>query len=286
MSAKWMRIETDFVDHPKVLRLATILGVSEADAGWYVMRTWSWMSRFCPAGQVRDIDGTSLETSCKWGGEPGQLLAALVRAEWLETWDSDGTPVGWQVHDWAEHQGKVAGKAAKERERKRAYRERRRAELSQSVPRDNHGTGDGTDAGRPAQRDVTGRDVTYVTTSVPLGVPEVVEQARLVEVPPSPVPAEALEDRLTDAEFQVFEHWRQTLRHPKAKATPERKRLLAKALRTYTVEDLQKAITGCSRSPHHMGENDRRTVYDDLELIIRDAKHVESFMRLAEGVAA
>lgn len=278
MSAKWMRIETDFVDHPKVARLATFLAISEADAGWYVMRAWSWLSRFCPTGQLRDIDGTAFETACKWSGAPGALLSAMVRAEWLEAWDIDGTPAGWEAHDWAEHQGKVAGKASKERERKRAYREKKRLEASESVPRDSDGTGNGTNAGRPAQRDVTGRDVTGRLTTY-------VEQARLVEVPPTPRPVEVLDDSLTDAEFQVFEHWRQTLRHPKAKATPERKRILGKALKLYSVEDLQRAITGCSRSPHHMGQNERQTVYDDLELILRDAKHIESFMRLVEVAA-
>lgn len=112
-----------------------------------------------------------------------------------------------------------------------------------------------------------------------------VEQARLVDVPPTPQQSQALEDKLTDEEFQVFEHWRQTLRHPKAKATPERKRIIAKALKTYTVEECQRAITGCSWSPHHMGQNDRNTRYDDLELILRDAKHLEGFMRLVTEAA-
>lgn len=133
------------VDHPKTGRLEALLG--EPLAGWYVIRALSWVSRFCPAGHVRDNDGTSLESSAKWRGTPGELLAALVSCGWL-----DVAPGGWEWHDWAEHQGKVAHKAAKERERKAAYR----ARLAKNVPRDN----DGTSAGRPAQRDVTGRDVT------------------------------------------------------------------------------------------------------------------------------
>ena len=106
-----------------------------------------------------------------------------------------------------------------------------------------------------------------------------------MDVPPTPEPPKALEDKLTDAEFQVFEHWRQTLNHPKAKATPERKRIIARALKAYSVEECQRAITGCSRSPHHMGQNDRGTRYDDLELILRDAKHIEGFLRLVVEAA-
>lgn len=110
---------------------------------------------------------------------------------------------------------------------------------------------------------------TTLSSELDLGVPEL------------PKPAPALEDRLTDDEFQVFEHWRVVCRHPKAKATPERKRLLAKALRVYSVHELQLAVSGVLKSPHHMGQNDRHTVYDDLSLILRDAKHIEMFQRLA-----
>jgi hypothetical protein len=92
-----------------------------------------------------------------------------------------------------------------------------------------------------------------------------------------------LEAALTDDEFDVFEHWRVTLDHPKAKPTPERKRLIAKWLKVYSREDLRAAIEGCRRSPHHMGQNDRHTKYDSLELILRDAKHIESFMGMTEA---
>ena len=149
MSAKWLRLESDIVDHPKTGRLEALLG--EPLAGWYVIRALSWMSRFCPTGHVRDNDGTSLESSAKWRGAPGELLAALVSCGWL-----DVVSGGWEWHDWAEHQGKVAYKASKERERKAAYRSKRPAHVPTNVPRDS----DGTTTGRPAQRDVTGRDVT------------------------------------------------------------------------------------------------------------------------------
>jgi len=98
-----------------------------------------------------------------------------------------------------------------------------------------------------------------------------------------PIPAVALDEKLADAEFQVFEHWRVRLDHPRAKATTERKRLIAKWLKVYTVDELHRAIDGVKLSPYHMGQNDRHKIYDDLELILRDAKHIEGFMRLAGG---
>lgn len=269
-----MRIETDFVDHPKTYRLAARFGGDHDAALAVVLRAWSWLSRFCPTGHVRDIDGTAFGTACKWRGGPVEALNSLVSAGFLEALP-DG---GWDAHDWSDHQGKVAAKASKERDRKAAYR----AKKAGNVPALSHGTDEGTDAGRPAQRDVTGRDVTgrinTMSSTLDLVPTEPPKQ-------PDDVP-EKLRDKLTDDEFQVFEHWRQTLNHPKAIASPERKRLIAKWLPIYGVERLQAAITGCSASAHHMGQNDRHTRYDSLELILRDAKHIEDFETMASGRAA
>lgn len=253
MSAKWIRVETDFVDHPKAERLAGTLG--DPNAGWYILRGWSWLSRFCPTGQFRDIDGTAFEEACRWRGKAGGLLEALVLSGLLDCLDTGG----WEAHDWADHQGKVAATAEKERERKRAYR----ASLSHGrptvVPRDNERDKNR----RPAQRDVTGRDVTLKDY-----------------VEPSSTPVD-LESKLTDDEFQVFEHWRTALNHPASKPTSERRRLIAKWLKVYSVADLQSAVDGCARTPWNMGENPNRKRYDSLELILRDAKHIEDFMGVA-----
>ena len=81
----------------------------------------------------------------------------------------------------------------------------------------------------------------------------------------------------------VFKHWQKTLNHPQAKLTPERQRKIKIALKTYSAAQLCTAIEGCAKTPHNMGQNDRHEVYDDLCLILRDAAHIERFMRNAES---
>lgn len=86
---------------------------------------------------------------------------------------------------------------------------------------------------------------------------------------------------------EVFERWKSTMGHARARLDPKR----AKAIRSmlavgYSVEDLCLAIFGCSVSPFHQGQNDRATKFDDIALICRDAEHVDRFIELAEKAAA
>jgi hypothetical protein len=203
MSAKWMRIETDFVDHPKTRRLASELG--DPLAGWYVLRLWSWMSRFCPVGHVVGQWRDSLESACEWRGEPGRLVSAFIAAGFLDTTEEGDL----EAHGWAEHQGKVAARARKEAERKRLYR----SNLSRGT-----GTGQTRDVPRdkvrrPAQRDVTGRDV-----EVPRDARHAPLVKSLVEASPgytfSPRDAKAVSRLLEMGEPpEVLTRWRRALAH-------------------------------------------------------------------------
>jgi hypothetical protein len=78
---------------------------------------------------------------------------------------------------------------------------------------------------------------------------------------------------------RIFEHWRTTHRHERAQLDEKRRKVIAKALESYSEADLCQCITGYLNSPHHMGENEAGTVYDSLELLLRDAKHIDAGMR-------
>jgi hypothetical protein len=78
----------------------------------------------------------------------------------------------------------------------------------------------------------------------------------------------------------VFEHWQKTFGHTDAKLTPKRRRLIAARLKDFPVERLTDALDGYKRSPFHMGDNERQTVYDSIELFLRDAEHVEKGLAL------
>ena len=60
--------------------------------------------------------------------------------------------------------------------------------------------------------------------------------------------------------------------------------MIAKALKEgYSEHDLMKAIAGCLATPFNMGDNEHGRKYDSIELILRDAEHIEKFMDHADN---
>lgn len=103
---------------------------------------------------------------------------------------------------------------------------------------------------------------------------------------------EPVPERVRTPAEQVFGHWQAKMvefnqgKGPSPKFSDKRKRKVKDRLRdNHTVADLKRAIDGYFTSPHHRGENDRNTVYLDLELICRDTEHVEAGFGLASRSA-
>ena len=83
----------------------------------------------------------------------------------------------------------------------------------------------------------------------------------------------------------IFQFWQKVMDSPKSVLDDKRKRLIVKALRGYSPSDICKAIRGCSKTPHNMGQNDSKTKYNGLGLILRDADHIDRFIRNDAGQA-
>lgn len=82
---------------------------------------------------------------------------------------------------------------------------------------------------------------------------------------------------------RVFEHWRATHNHPQARLDERRRKIIRAALASYSESALCESIAGYRNSPHHMGQNDRGTVYDSIELLLRDAKHIDAGLAFARN---
>lgn len=96
----------------------------------------------------------------------------------------------------------------------------------------------------------------------------------------NPVPAKKPQEPVTsDNESLIFDFWKITMDHPRAKLDKKRKSFIKAALKTgYTVDECKMAILGCSKTPHNIGENDRNQVYDGLHIILKDADNIDRFI--------
>lgn len=82
---------------------------------------------------------------------------------------------------------------------------------------------------------------------------------------------------------EVFEYWKERMGHERARMDAARLKVIrARLADGYEVADLCLAIDGCAASAFHMGENDRGQRYDSITLILRDADHVDKFVRAGE----
>jgi hypothetical protein len=90
--------------------------------------------------------------------------------------------------------------------------------------------------------------------------------------------------KTNEKESEIFNYWKEKLEHPKS--VLDKKRLIAIRARLkegYTVERIKEAIDGIKNSPHNMGQNDRNTVFDDIELICRSGANVDRFADMKKG---
>ena len=87
--------------------------------------------------------------------------------------------------------------------------------------------------------------------------------------------------------LEIFTHWKSVMKKSNNSLlnTKRTKAITARLKEGYTVEQIKLAITGCSMTPHNMGQNDNGKKYDDLELICRDGSNVERFAGNAQQLA-
>ena len=163
--------------HPKLARLAELLGRNPTEAGGYLVRLWSWAAEYRLDGSLRDLSDKELALACGWRGAPGKFIRALNKSGWVKD---------TQVHDWQEHQGRYIDKMLKEREKKRVKRARDREETGGGQSED--GDGDNL-APSPPSGSVSGSGSLTGSGTGPSSLPEAEDGP--LPPPPKPLPPSA-----------------------------------------------------------------------------------------------
>lgn len=84
---------------------------------------------------------------------------------------------------------------------------------------------------------------------------------------------------------QLWEYWVIVMRaNSKRKPVLDdaRRQYLGAALYDYGMDGCRDAIDGCALSEFHMGRNKMNKRYDSVELIFRDAEHIEKFQEILD----
>jgi len=80
---------------------------------------------------------------------------------------------------------------------------------------------------------------------------------------------------------EIFEFWKETMGSQKSKIDEKRKKSILAAMKIgYSVRDICDAISGCAKDSFSMGQNDRNKKFNDINLICRDAEHIDKFIEI------
>lgn len=221
-------------------------------------------------------------------------LKALVAVGLLER-----TERGFQFHNWATYnptKAQLEEKAAANAERQSRWRASRnaRGDASHNALRNAHG-----DASPDAQADASRNASDNSAPSPPLPSPPQQElKDTQIEARDSSGAAAPL-DRLSatiieradegvrrvDEVQRVFNHWQLATKKPGAKLDSKRRRVIQAALRLHPAEKLCRCIDGYASNPWHQGQNDRGRPFLELDLMLRDAAHIESGLEFNQSTA-
>ena len=85
---------------------------------------------------------------------------------------------------------------------------------------------------------------------------------------------------------EIFAYWQSAMNSPRSKLGADKKKKILTALKTYSIEEIKKAILGCAMTPFNMGDNDQQTKYNGLELILRNSEKIDKFISHADNPPA
>jgi len=290
----WFITDDGFPEHPKVDRLEAVCETWERFAAARTV----WHDMGCDCAR-RLTDGAFLRVRahrvCRMPRDVvDAALDALVAAGLMRV-DGDG----FVFHAWAEYQptrAKVEAMRAAKTDRQRRWRDRVDASTEPSTGASTGAstatsTRRSTGASRSASRDasvdaapshpipshpIQEEDMSSTATAT-TGGDRSGAVAPLSLLPPEPPPR--------DEVAEVFAHWQQATGKGRAVLDAKRRALIARALKLRPAADLRRAVDGYASSAWHRGENDRRTEYLGIELMLRDAAKIEQGLDLAAKAA-
>jgi hypothetical protein len=83
-------------NHPKMGKLARILGIPRHQAVGIMVELWEWVADYAVAGNVGIHTNEDIASGIGWEGEASTLIDALVGSGWVDSCDTNRLI----IHDW------------------------------------------------------------------------------------------------------------------------------------------------------------------------------------------
>lgn len=265
----WAKLDDRYDDNRKIKRAWKR---NPRAVGLHAMAI-TYSSRHNTDGRI-DIDW--LEDRIPKQSDRDKTIAVLVDTGLFDVIDDET----WQVHDYLEYNASKEGREGQSHAAREAARVRwAKAEEAKRIAAE--------EAQRIADADAQ-RNAECNADRIPTRNADAMRDPMLLPARPGPseeTTSSGEPDRTASDEVQrVFAAWIEaTGRTGATVLTDKRRRLIRNALKLYSLDDVLAAVVGWRNSPHHRGENDTGTVYNDLELLLRDAAHIERFRDLARN---
>jgi hypothetical protein len=120
----WIESHQTLRNHPKTRRLCRELNITTATALGLLHMLWWWAVDYAPDGDLTNAEPQDLADALDWPGNPGPLIAALIKSGYVDR-DRHGGEL--LLHDWLDYQGHLFVRRAANRERQKRLRERSQA---------------------------------------------------------------------------------------------------------------------------------------------------------------
>lgn len=107
----WIESHQSLGRHPKLLRLASELRISSAQAIGHLQYLWWWTMDYAENGDLGEYDDRTIAGAAEWTAEAEPFVEALVRSGWLderEVEDENGeTYPAYRIHNWDRYVGRL-----------------------------------------------------------------------------------------------------------------------------------------------------------------------------------
>jgi 5-methylcytosine-specific restriction endonuclease McrA len=113
----WIELHQNLSNHPKLIRLATRLGLPRVTAMGHLVSLWLWALDYAEDGSLKGFGAVEIAAGAGWPGDPADFLKSLQECRWMDK---------MALHDWMDYAGRLVEKRVENKVRQKRFRDRTR----------------------------------------------------------------------------------------------------------------------------------------------------------------